>query len=184
MGWGAIRQVCWRDTIGGFVTLHVLEHGLFPVGMRIAECGTYLLPEMRRRGLNPRVKWETVRLACGDFAVDWCVFVVLSQNQQAIRGLNKLAWPFVMTVARPDVNAVQANRSNTPHEHPMTTSDGLVHTASSPLWTRFARWQAWKTQQEVVVFALHRDSLPQLTPPPFPAEEDHRNPLSLFCPQL
>lgn len=98
----------------------------FPRIETALECGTYLLPSYRGRGLNGEIKEKVIREELESGKCQMIGFVVPIANVQAGRAMRKLPW---------SVEIVTSN----------------AHPASHPL-ARFARFRAYQESAPVDVF--------------------------------
>ncbi|MCL6442775.1 MAG: GNAT family N-acetyltransferase [Alicyclobacillus sp.] len=65
------------------------------------ECGTYLLPEWRGRGLNRVVKQLWLRWIFHNYNPEYAVFVIPLDNTLAQRAFAKLPWTYSQTRSNP-----------------------------------------------------------------------------------
>lgn len=83
----------------GFAVLNTVNDAALPVDERSVECGTYLLPEARGRGLNEAAKTFLIQTSFTQYAANTCLFVIEQANTRARHALTKLPWSFTEDTA-------------------------------------------------------------------------------------
>jgi RimJ/RimL family protein N-acetyltransferase len=132
LGEGLIRAVCIDGAAAGFVILNKIPPEYLIDDAVAVECGTYLLPAFRGRGINPHVKRAMVALARETFDAEWCVFVVPLANCRALSAMHKLPWPL---------------------ETQTVDSTGRFRT--------YLRRKVWETSVDCVLYAVRTSAVPE-----------------------
>lgn len=134
LGLACARAVEVDGACVGFCTLQFVDpaHQATP---RAVECGTWLMPSARGRGLNRRVKTKLLDFAFSGEVLptpEWCVFLLLPDNGKARQSLLRISLPWL----------VEDSRDRRPEQR----------------FHRLLRRRAWETGDPVVAIAIDRIS--------------------------
>lgn len=145
LGLGDMLAIHHQAQICGFVVCNTISDTWLPTDLTAVECGTYLLPEYRGKGLNTPTKTALFAHVWQAYKANWCVFIVAEHNHRAQAAMKKLPWPFSVEQSRtPAVAPALA-----PTAAPATTPSD-----APTVFQRYLRRKRWELGHDFLLYKL------------------------------
>ena len=145
LGLGDMLAIHHQAQLCGFVVCNTISDTWLPTDITAVECGTYLLPEYRGKGLNLPTKTALFAHVWQAYRANWCVFIVAEHNHRAQAAMKKLPWPFSVEQSRTPAVAPALAPTAAPAT---TTSDAPA------VFQRYLRRKRWELGHDFFLYKL------------------------------